>query len=284
MLIDLQVHSTYSDGYLSPAQLAQFLDQKGIQVASLTDHNTTVGQDEFYRACQERNIKVVPGLELYTKLRHKDFNILWYNFQHHQDLHNILRNSQIRRRNNVRRVLKKLDFRLDIERTLDKYTEYIPINQIIDDILKVDENKRKVQKELGVEHIRLSDMINNYFRNPEIGKLSDSYINIERIFRLRKELGGEIILNHPGKYGTDLKESFIAELKEMGLDGVEKMSPHHSYSNITYLQYIARKYDLIETGGSDFHTHVSGNFPIRNAWDYFFIDGNNLRKVKNIIN
>ena len=284
MLMDLQLHSTYSDGYLTPTQLAKFLQKRGVKTASLTDHNTVAGQDEFHRACQKRGIKMIPGLEVYTKLEHRKFNIVWCNFCDHRDLHDLLRNSQIRRRNNVRKILRRLDFDLDIERTLDKYTKYIPINQIIDDILEVDKNRRRVQQDLDKEHIRLQDMIDNYFRNKDIGILNESYIDIERIFRLRKKLGGEIILNHPGKYGTEMKESFVSELKDMGLDGIEKMSPHHSYSDITYIQYLARKYDLIETGGSDFHCHAPGNYPVRNAWDYFHIDDDHLRKVKKVIN
>ncbi len=51
MRIDLQLHSRYSDGYYTPAQLVRFLLRHGIKAASLTDHNTVVGQGEFRRAC-----------------------------------------------------------------------------------------------------------------------------------------------------------------------------------------------------------------------------------------
>lgn len=283
MLIDLQLHSTYSDGYLTPTQLADFLRDTGVEKASLTDHNTVRGQDEFFRACRKREIEVIPGLEVYVKLHHKRFNILWYNFQDHRQLHKMLRNSQIRRRNNIRRILKKLDFKLDIERTLDKYTKYIPINHIIDDILEVKENEERIRKELGKEDPGLNDIIDNYFRNKDIGILRESCIDIERILKLREKIGGNIILNHPGKYGSHLKEDFIRRLAEAGVDGVEKLSPHHSYSTVAYLQHLARKYDLVETGGSDFHRHIGGNFPVQNSWEYFEIHRDNLRGVEKII-
>jgi hypothetical protein len=284
MLIDLQLHSTYSDGYLTPTRLADLLSKKGIRVASLTDHNTVRGQYEFWRACQKKGIKTIPGLEIYTKLEYKRFNILWYNFSDHRHLHEMLRHSQIRRRNNIRRILKRLNFDLDIERTLDKYTKYIPINHIIDDILEVESNKKRIQEELDKEDIRLNDVIDNYFRNKEIGILRESCIDIKRVLDLKEKLGGEVILNHPGKYGgAHLKEDFISRLKEMGVDGVEKLSPHHSYSTVMYLQHIARKYDLIETGGSDFHTHAGDNYPVQNSWEYFKIEDEQLRRIKEII-
>jgi predicted metal-dependent phosphoesterase TrpH len=53
MLIDLQFHSTYSDGYLTPTQLAQFMSKQGIKVAALTDHNTVSGINQFKKPCNK---------------------------------------------------------------------------------------------------------------------------------------------------------------------------------------------------------------------------------------
>ena len=57
MLIDLQLHSTCSDGYLTPSEVAKTCRERGVKVASLTDHNTVSGQEEFARACKELKIK-----------------------------------------------------------------------------------------------------------------------------------------------------------------------------------------------------------------------------------
>lgn len=283
MLIDLQLHSTYSDGYLTPTQLADFLYRNNVSVVSLTDHNTVRGQPQFQRACKKKGIKTIPGLEVYAKLDHKKFNILWYDYQDDPELHKMLRNSQIRRRNNVRRILNRLDFKLEVEKTLDKYTKYIPINHVIDDILEAPENRKKIRKELGVEEIRRGDVADSYLLNKEIGVLRESYIDIKRILRLREKIGGVIVLNHPGKYGRQLNEEFFDSLKELGVDGVEKLSPHHSYSEIMNIQYLARKFDLIETGGSDFHVSAGNNYPLQNSWEYFKIEDDQLRRVREII-
>jgi hypothetical protein len=129
----------------------------------------------------------------------------------------------------------------------------------------------------------LNDIIDNYFRNKKIGILRESCIDIQRLLDLKEKIGGEIILNHPGKYGSHLKEGFISGLKEIGVDGLEKLSPHHSYGTVMYLQHIARKYDMIETGGSDFHVHAGSNYPVQNSWEYFEIKDDHLRKVREII-
>lgn len=80
MLIDLQLHSIYSDGYLTPTQLVSFLSKNKIKLAALTDHNTIEGLGEFRRACKLKKIRSINGLELYCKHKNKRINILWYNF------------------------------------------------------------------------------------------------------------------------------------------------------------------------------------------------------------
>ena len=60
--IDLQFHSTYSDGSLTPTKLVNFLAKQKIKVASLTDHNTVAGLDEFFSACKKKEIKTISGI------------------------------------------------------------------------------------------------------------------------------------------------------------------------------------------------------------------------------
>src|SRR6056297_1924482 len=134
MKIDLQVHSTYSDGFLSPAKLINFLNKNKVKIASLTDHNTIRGQYEFKRAAKKVGIKVITGIELYVYLEHRHFNILWYNFDEKDpDLHKLLRKSQIRRKGIVRKALNKLKedgYKVDTEKILDKHTHYIAVNKV----------------------------------------------------------------------------------------------------------------------------------------------------------
>jgi predicted metal-dependent phosphoesterase TrpH len=158
MLIDLQVHSNYSDGYLTPTEVVKFMAKQGVKVASLTDHNTVGGLEEFKKACRAEKIKSIVGLELYAKLGSARFNVLWYNFDPENPLlHNMLRKSHIRRRQQMRRILDKLvklGFKIDVESVLDRYNRYVPINHIIDCIMEKKENMRKARKELKISSPR----------------------------------------------------------------------------------------------------------------------------------
>ena len=96
------------------------------------------------------------------------------------------------------------------------------------------------------------------------------------------KIGGVLILNHPAKKGFIDRDAWI-ELKKMGIDGVEVLSPHHSLGAIMHIQILARELNWIETGGSDFHRFEGGRYPIQKSWDYFKIDSEYLIGVKKII-
>ena len=286
MLIDLQLHSTYSDGYLSPSEVAKFVASQGVKVASLTDHNTVGGIDEFRNACREYKIKPITGLEMYVKLHGWRFNLLWYNFDEiDPDLHNMLRNSQVRRRRMVRLALNRLadkGFKIDPGKILDKYNHYVPINHTVDDFLRVTYNARRVKRELGLKRPSEGDVIREYFRSKDIGVLHNSFIDMDSIVKLRKKIGGQLILCHPAKSAA-LGRDFITIVKKLGVVGLEKLSPHHSYNSIMIIQRLAREYGLIETGGSDFHCFEGGQAPLQYSWQYYKVDSKLLRGVKKII-
>jgi predicted metal-dependent phosphoesterase TrpH len=213
-------------------------------------------------------------------------NILWYNFDDTDPrLHELLRGVQIRRRQNTRKILEKLiklGFVIDINKILDKYNHYVPLNHIVDDVKSIPKNLRKIKKELGMNNPREGHIIGEYFKNKKIGKLYESYIDINRVLELKKEIGGQVILNHPAKHGYISPEVW-KELKVIGVEGVEVLSPHHSIDSVMYIQYLARQVDFIETGGSDYHRFEGEKYPIQSSFDYFKIDSKYLKGINKII-
>lgn len=286
MIIDLQLHSTYSDGYLTPSQLADFMSANGVKIASLTDHNTVAGLDEFNLACQKKKIKTINGLELYVKLNRKRFNILWYNFdQRRPELHSLLRNSQIRRRRKIREALLKLkdqSFQINEVSLLDKYKNYIPINHIVDAIFTTPFNKKIIIQKLKIKNPTQEEILKCIFKNPALINIRESYIGIDQVLKLRKKIGGQLIFNHPGKY-NQLKRDFIIKLKKAGIDGLEIITPHHSIGAVMYAQRLAREYKMIMTGGSDFHLSEIAPYLLKNCYNYFKIDSQYLSGIKKII-
>lgn len=286
MRIDLQLHSTYSDGYMTPTQLAKFMANNKVRVAAITDHNTVGGIEEFKIACRKNGVKAIPGMELYVKLKHTKFNILWYNFDDTSPkLHKMLRDTQTRRRRQIRTILNKLikkGFVLEVEKTLDKFNHYVPINKIVDELMKVPSNVKKIKKELGTPYPTEGEIIKEYFRDPSIGILINSYINIERVVKLRDEIGGQLVVCHPGKHNK-AKRELLEKIRKIGVEGIELLSPHHTLGTLMHIQRMAREFDYIETGGSDFHRMEGDNMALQYSWEYYHINSRHLRGIKKII-
>ncbi len=286
MKIDLQLHSIHSDGYLTPAQLAGFSAEHGVKIAALTDHNTISGQAEFKQACAKRGIKTIPGLELYVKVGSRKINILWYNYDIDSlELRALLLESQKRRRNNMWSKLlqlQKAGFHIDVEAVLVKYPDYVPINKVVDDLLAAPYNQKKIKRDLGLKNPREEDIMTEYFFNKKSNPLKDAYINLERVLRLRKKIGGQIIFCHPGHHNK-LRGKIVPKLKKMGIDGLELLSPHHGHEVIMYIQYLAEEFDFITTGGSDFHKFELPDKKIKYSWQWFEIDSKHLRKIDKVI-
>lgn len=299
MLIDLQLHSTFSDGYLSPKEIVKFIKKKGVKVASLTDHNTTAGLSEFFYEAKKNGIKPIPGLELYIKYGRRKMNFLWYNFDiNNTDLQNILESTRKRRVVLVKNFLLKLKrrgFKINIVKILAEFENYIPINRLSAKIMENEFNynlvvknvraKRKLnphyQKRIDLP-LRVEDIMGDLFFNKKIGILNESYINIERILRIKKSVGGQLVFCHPGK-NNKFANNMTEKLKDLGLDGIEVLSPHHTIRAVMYGQFLAEKLDLIATGGSDFHLFEGGSSFLQNSWDWFKIDSKYLRRINQII-
>lgn len=296
MLIDLQLHSDYSDGYLRPDQLAYLISRQGIKVAALTDHNTTAGLDEFKRAARKYRIKVINGLELYVKYKRRKLNFLWYNFDdRHAGLQKLLEEIRHRRYLSCRRTLlslKRQGYRIKTDEILSHFKHYIPINRLADQILAQKFNYNLVVKRIRAKAKlkdkmilppREEDILGELFFNRRGSRLNESYIQAERLLKIKAEVGGQIIFCHPGK-SNKMAGNMTEKLKQAGLiDGLEVLSPHHSIGAVLYAQFLSEKLDLIGSGGSDFHRLEEG-FLMENCWAWFRVDSRYLRRIDLILN
>ncbi|NCF75019.1 MAG: PHP domain-containing protein [Xanthomonadaceae bacterium] len=284
--IDLQFHSTYSDGSLTPTELAQFLAKYNVKIAALTDHNTVAGIDEFFVACKKFKIKPITGIEIYARYNSERLNLLFYNFdKNNPELHNFLRRTQIQRKRNVLRALKywqEKRFNINIDRILEQYNKYLPINGIIRQIRKNPINEKKIKEDLKMNNPHEGEIIKYYFKTRNRYYLPETRVDVRRLVKLHKQVGGKVILAHPAKNGV--KRKLINKLlKEKVIDGIEILSPHHTWDIISYYQHISLNFNIIFTGGSDFHGYSKYPQAIDCSWRYFKIDSKFLPNIHKII-
>ncbi|MGL5245057.1 MAG: PHP domain-containing protein [Sarcina sp.] len=244
---DLHIHTIASDGTLTPIELLKEIENKGVKMFAITDHDSLDSINEMKELTKDNtSIKFIHGVEVSSMLEGEQLHILAYNF----DLDNVNFNNLI---NNNKRLLQEKDdesIKMLIQRgfPLD-FNEY----------LKYEHNPAKggwktlnflIDKGLclGVE-----DFFSRVFTDDR--KLQyPNFPHPKEIIMEIKKAGGIAIMAHPsyGKSSFTL-EYILDEFKAWGIDGIECSHPHHSVNIKKYLESYCIKNNLIITGGSDYH-------------------------------
>ncbi len=251
MSLDLHIHSTFSDGTMSPKDLVAYAKQKGLKAISITDHDTVDGVREGIAAGNIYGIEVISGLEISTNYRGTTLHILGYLF----DVED-------------RRLLTALE-RLQHARN-ERNTEILSI-LLKDGIEITDADLARISGvgQTGRPHIAQSliemgvvKTMNEAFKM-YLGQGAKAYVprfgyEIEEALGIIATAGGVGVLAHPlqlQKTPIDLSVA-MKELVSKGLDGIEVYYPTHSKKTKKTLEEYARKYSLVMTGGSDFHGSI----------------------------
>ena len=247
-MIDLHVHSTESDGTDTPLELVALAKQVGLHAFALTDHDTISGLKYARPAAEEAGIELVPGIELSTDYEGKEVHILGYyidennpNFLKH--LHTFV-NSRDLRNEKMTVLLQKEGFAITME---DLYREN-PESVI---------TRAHFAKYL-VEHGMVKDRETVFAKY--LGDGCSCYVPREKIdpfeaIRLIRLAGGVAFFAHPVlcHMNFDHLKAFIQELKEHGLTGIEAVYSANSLGDERNFRRIAKEYDLLISGGSDYH-------------------------------
>lgn len=256
-MIDLHTHSTYSDGTFTPEKLCRLAETKNIKILALTDHDTIDGIDDFL-SC-ESNLKKVPGVEISLEIKNGTFHMLglFVNHKYGPLRENLSRLKTYRKQRNEK-ILNKLS---------DFFHEKITQEQISHD------NKG----ELGRPHIAkflvkkgivssVEEAFEKYLAKGKPFYESKEKLNTDDAIKLIIESGGIPVIAHPITLGLDNEkfDTFIRQLVDLGLKGIEAICPLHSKEDCKHYIEIAKKYDLLVTGGSDFHGDNKDNVTLGN--------------------
>jgi len=240
-LVDLHMHSNFSDGVLSPAALAEASARAGLAAFSLTDHDTLKGLNEASAAAKNLNIEFVPGIEMSCLLGDREVHILGYYPQQSDQLLAVLERMRNERRDRIEKVitaLRSLGFKLSLEDLKDEAKDAAPGRLHLARLLL----KRK--------YVHTVDEAFKLY----LGKGKPAYISRKLsaaagVIQLLKDCSAITVLAHPGKDGKRDVDSLL----NYGLDGVEVFHPDHSPAIIKYYKKVAEENNLLITGGSDYH-------------------------------
>lgn len=244
--IDMHVHSTASDGTISPHDLPAAARRAGVSIMALTDHDTVDGVPSFKRACAKSGVRGIAGIELSADAPFTT-HILGYRLR---DLSVINEATEwiVRKRNerNAAIVEKLIESGVDI--TLDD-VEHAAKGRVV-----ARPHFAAVLQEKGyVSNTR--EAFDKYLSKGRPGYVKREAYDAERCIDIIKSAGGVAALAHPSLTGLEGEEldELLSRLQGFGLWGIECFSSHCSNEDALNFCRHADKHNLCATAGSDFH-------------------------------
>ena len=248
ILSDLHTHSTASDGQYTPAELVGLAKERGLNTLAVTDHDTVDGICEAVLAGKELGVRVLPGIEL-SALEYHTFHILGYGIDpENPTLAELCRRMKARRNERTGRLLAILQEKgvaltaAEVEAAAGG--EIIGRPHFAQAMVRrgcVATNREAFDRYLDTEE---------YYQRVERGKPP-----VKECIAAIRAAGGMASLAHPYQIGIgdDALEKLAAELAGHGLEAIECYYPKHTPEQEAFYLYLAEKYKLYITGGSDFH-------------------------------
>lgn len=251
MALDLHIHSTYSDGTLTPEAIVRLAARKGLKGISITDHDTAEGVEEAVAAGKRCSIEVIPGIELSVVHEGQHMHLLGYGINPKEaGLAEALRKIQHDRIDRNERIITKLQ-NLGIDISMTEVERKSPEGQTgRPHIAQVMLEKRVIRS--------IDDGFARFLKKGAVAYVERAVLSAVGAIRLLKDAGGIAVLAHPVTIDITLKKipQLLEQLKKAGLDGVETYYPIHSSRHQKSLCELARRYNLVVTGGSDYHGDI----------------------------
>jgi len=246
MAADLHIHTTASDGSLSPAEVVEAALRAGLRAIAITDHDSVSGLGEAQSRAVGR-LRVIPGVEINTDAKVDgdwvEVHILGYLIDPTAPMfEEELQQLRVLRFERARRIVERLNA-LNLPVSFARVVEIAgtgPIGRphvaqamveagLVGSVLQAFQLYLGVGRPAYVERYKLSP---------------------EDAIRLIHAAGGVAVLAHPGLIGDD---SLIPALVAAGLDGLEVHYPEHGRHEVRRYAGLARRFGLVATGGSDAH-------------------------------
>ena len=262
-ICDMHMHSTCSDGTLTPEELIRLMAEKGVDYASITDHDMV----EAYSYIEgrsfglEKPIKLVVGTELAVSFNGVIRDVLAYGIEpkiiddfvteRYSEENQKKKQKVLLER--YKEMFRRTGIRFDEDVTVDSGHKSAAYIALYNNLTNYPEN---LEKYPFIEDITrffwnyCSDQRSEFFVDE-----SYDYPSMQEGIDLIHEAGGLAFLAHPCMYriGKLRTLQLINHAIECGIDGIEVCHSQHHFDDNLFLAEVARKYRLLKSGGSDFH-------------------------------
>lgn len=256
--VDLHLHTTFSDGTLTPTQIVDLCASRGLKVIAISDHDSTDGIPEALSAAEAYpDLTIIPAIELSTDIPGSEIHVLGY-FINITDKHlqSTLKEFREGRQDRGRKIVEKLN-NMGITISWSRVQDIAAGGAI------------------GRPHIAQALVESGHIEFPKdafdlyIGRNGTAYVERpkltpENAVNLISGNGALPVMAHPtysqaksDREGVRSLMKTVRNLREHGLVGIEVFYGDYTTEQVAYLEKIARDLEIIPCGGSDYH--ASGN-------------------------
>ena len=277
--IDLHTHSTCSDGTYSVKELMDYAHEKNLAAIALTDHDTVDGLDEASSYVKEKypDMELVPGIEFSTDEEGKDVHIVGLYIDHHNaeftgKLQQFIDSRTERNKKMCRKLTEEAGIPIPYEELVSSFPGAVLTRA----------HYAKFMVDRGFVRSR-NEVFDKYIGDNCPYFVDREKISPEEAISYVLEAGGVPVLAHPILYHfSDRKlDALVARLKAAGLKGIEAIYSTYSPSEERQIKALAEKYELLISGGSDFHGANKPKIDLGSGMGKLFLPEDLLIPIKN---
>lgn len=242
--VDLHLHTTASDGGLTPTELVQAARNRGLECIAITDHDSTNGIDEAFQEGERLGLHVIPGIEMSTDIPRAEVHVLGYYLDHHDaQFQDVLRQLREGRQERAEKMVEKLRG-MGLELPWDRVLEVAGAGSV------------------GRPHVAQVMVECGYVSSPSeafteyIGRNAPAYVERYKLtpveaVKMIRSVGGLPVVAHPAEIIS--LQDILPEMVAAGLAGLECYYYGYSPEAVEGLLALADHHNLIPTGGTDYH-------------------------------
>lgn len=252
MKIDLHSHTTASDGRLTPHALIERAIEKGVDVLSITDHDTVAAYQQL-GDLNDYPIRLIPGIEFSTQWRGVNLHVLGLNLNLSSEALNL-------------GVAKQSAARIERSEVICKKLSKLGLNVNLKQVQKI-AGKENVGRPHFAQHLieigavkDMSQAFKKYLGDGKPGDVKQFWADLPQIIEWITEAGGDAVIAHPCKYKMTRTKliALVGEFKSLGGRGIEVVSGKQPADEVKKLARICNENGLLASSGSDFHQPDTG--------------------------
>lgn len=241
MKADLHVHSCYSDGNMTINEILKYAKSKQLDIVAITDHDNLDSNRDILNL--KDDIKLLLGVELSTYHNNENIHILGYFYNNQLKTKEIIDFLNKCKKNRDKRIYKIID---KLETLCNIHIKYEDVAKFADGALGRVHVAKAIVEKYGCS---IDDAFNKYIGNNAKAYVPTSNFLTKDAIDFLHRNNAIAVIAHP----KHIKKNDVLDIVNLGVDGIEVYYPEHDYNDINRYLEIAREYELVITGGSDFH-------------------------------